>query len=230
MPGSLLSTPYPSASQWKVLVEQFAPEAIAHKLLLAHVPYIFREEPLKFALFRRTIADAFDVEPTNVFIVGSAMAGRSLKGNEIEKEYSASSDIDTLIVSETLFTSYIIESLEWVKEITRPNYSGAQPRTPEIPTENAKFVGWLASHAYRGIWRPDSLPHESTARKDFFSRFAAVSLKTLGLQLSEDTVAKVNGRVARSFEDAVNDLSGSLARLRTELRKIEEAGTAADAI
>lgn len=229
MTGSLLSTPYPSADQWKLLVEQFAPEAIAHKLLLAHVPYVFREEPLKFALFRRTIADAFDVEPTNVFIVGSAMAGRSLKGSEIEKEYSASSDIDTLIVSETLFTSYVMESLEWVKEITKPNYSGTQPKTPEIPTKNAKFVGWLASHAYKGIWRPDSLPHESTARQDFFSRFAAVSLKTLGLQLSEDTVAKVNGRVARSFEDAVSDLSGSLARLRTEFREIGEEGIAADA-
>ena len=229
MTGSLLSTPYPSADQWKLLIEQFAPEAIAHKLLLAHVPYVFREEPLKFALFRRTIADAFDVEPTNVFIVGSAMAGRSLKGGEIEREYSASSDIDTLIVSETLFTSYVMESLEWVKEITKPDYTGAQPMTPEIPTNNAKFVGWLASHAYKGIWRPDSLPQESTARRDFFSRFAAVSLKTLGLQLSEDTVAKVNGRVARSFEDAVRDLSGSLARLRTEFREVGEEETAAQA-
>ena len=43
----------------------------------------------------------------------------------------------------------------------------------------------------------------------------------LGLQLSEDTVSRVNGRIARSFDDAVRDLAGSLRRLRHEL---EEAG------
>lgn len=104
MPGSLLATPYPTAEEWRKLVEEFAPEAIAHKLLLAHIPFVFRDEPLKFALFRKTIGDAFGVEPSNVFIVGSAMAGRSLKGQWINKEYSTDSDIDTLIISEPLFT------------------------------------------------------------------------------------------------------------------------------
>jgi hypothetical protein len=62
------------------------------------------------------------------------------------------------------------------------------------------------------------LPHEADARIEFFEKFAAVSLKTLGLQLSEDTVAKVNGRIARSFDDAVKDLSSSVFRLRREFR------------
>jgi hypothetical protein len=67
VPGSLLSTPYPTAAEWRKLVEEFSPEAIAHKLLLAHVPFVFREEPLKFALFRKTIAGAFSVEPSTHF-------------------------------------------------------------------------------------------------------------------------------------------------------------------
>jgi hypothetical protein len=87
MAGSLLAEAYPTPDQWRKLVEDFSAEAIAHKLLLAHVPYVFREEPLKFALFRKTIADAFEIEPSSVFIVGSAMAGRSLKGSAIDREY-----------------------------------------------------------------------------------------------------------------------------------------------
>lgn len=216
--GSLLATPYPSPDEWRRLVEEFAPEAIAHKLLLAHVPYVFREEPLKFALFRKTIADAFGVEPSNVFIVGSAMVGRSLKGSAIDKEYSTDSDIDTLIISESLFTDFVMKSLSWVKDVTRPDFSGKTPKSPALSQEVSKYLGWLSSHAYKGIWRPDSLPHDSAARIEFFEKFADVSLKTLGLQLSEDTVAKVNGRVARSFEDAVKDLSSSIARLRNEFR------------
>lgn len=219
MPGSLLATPYPTAVQWKKLVEQFSPEAVAHKLLLSHVPYVFKDEPLKFALFRKTIADAFHVEPSNVFIVGSAMAGRSLKGKFIDKEYSSKSDIDTLIVSEHLFTTFVMKSLAWIKDCTKPDFSTKpHPTSPSIAPAQAKFVYWLADSAHKGIWRPDSLPPDADARNEFFDKFAAVSLKTLGLQLSEDTVAKVNGRVARSFEDAVRDLTSSLARLRKEFR------------
>lgn len=219
MPGSLLATPYPTAAQWKSLVDEFSPEAIAHKLLLSHVPYVFREEPLKFALFRKTIADAFHVEPSNVFIVGSAMAGRSLKGKSINKEYSSKSDIDTLIVSEHLFTTYVMKSLAWIKDCTTPDYkTKPHPTSPSIAPAQTKFVHWLADSAHKGIWRPDSLPPEADARNEFFDKFAAVSLKTLGLQLSEDTVAKVNGRVARSFDDAVKDLTSSLSRLRKEFR------------
>jgi hypothetical protein len=213
-----LATPYPTAAQWKRLVEEFSPEAIAHKLLLSHVPYVFKDEPLKFALFRKTIADAFGVEPSNVFIVGSAMAGRSLKGMMIDKEYSSKSDIDTLIVSEHLFTTYVMKSLAWMKDATRPDFHTKPPTSPSIAPEQTKFVYWLADSAHKGIWRPDSLPVEADARNEFFDKFAAVSLKTLGLQLSEDTVAKVNGRIARSFDDAVRDLTSSLSRLRKEFR------------
>ncbi len=218
MPSSLLATPYPTADEWRKLVEEFSPEAIAHKLLLAHVPYVFRDEPLKFALFRKTIADAFKIEPSNIFIVGSAMAGRSLKGPSINEEYSTKSDIDTLIISEHLFTSFVMKSLAWVKEITLPDFSGKYPRSPEISSENSKYIGWLSVHAYKGIWRPDSLPTDAAARLEFFDKFADVSLKTLGLQLSDDTVAKVNGRIARSFDDAVKDLASSISRLRKEFR------------
>jgi hypothetical protein len=218
MAGSLLAEPYPDDKQWKRLVEEFAPEAIAHKLLLAHVPYVFKDEPLKFALFRKTIADAFDVEPSNVFIVGSAMAGRSLKGSQITKSYSSKSDIDTLIISEHLFTSYVMKSLAWVKDITKPDFTHNPPKSPEIPAEQARFVGMLADNAHKGIWRPDSLPHDVPARIEFFQRFGDVSLKTLGLQLSDDTVAKVNGRIARSFDDAARNLAASIARLRNEFR------------
>jgi len=221
MPGSLLSTAYPNPDQWKQLVKQFDAKAIAHKLLLAHIPFVFKDEPLKFALFRRTIADAFRIEPSNVFIVGSAMAGRSLKGKEIGKEYSSESDIDTLIVSEHLFTSYVIRSMDWLNEVSKPEFhKGKQPTSPVIPSDICKYIGWLSMHACKGIWRPDSLPPEATIRKEFFAKFGDVSLKTLGLQLSEDTVARVNGRVARSFDDAVSDLVNNINRLKWELELI----------
>jgi len=218
MVGSLLAKTYPDADEWRELVEKFTPSAVAHKLLLAHVPFVWKDEPLKFALFRRTVADAFGVQPTDVFVVGSAMAGRSLKGPEIDHVYSDGSDIDTLIVSENLFTSYVMKSLEWLRDVTKPTFNGSKSVSPSLLPEQVKNVGWFSQAACRGIWRPDSLPKNAPARQEFFGRFSEVSLKTLGLQLSDDTVAKVNGRVARSFHDAVEDLAGSILRLRNEFR------------
>lgn len=81
-------------------------------------------------------------------------------------------------------------------------------------------------HACRGIWRPDSLPSDAPVRQEFFEAFGDVSLKTLGLQLSEDTVSKVNGRIARSFNDAVSDLARSIRRLGYELdERLESRNT-----
>ncbi|MBI3134384.1 MAG: hypothetical protein HYZ14_06865 [Bacteroidetes bacterium] len=219
---TLLAEEYPTADQWKKLVKQFSPDAIAHKLLLSSVPYVFREEPLKFALFKKTIADAFEVAPTDVFIVGSGLAGRSLKGHDIEKLYSSESDIDTLIISEHLFAKYVMKSFEWVKEVTSPDYDENDNfKVAKLNDEQTTQIGRLSLNACKGIWRPDSLPSEAKAREEFFAKFSDVSLKTLGLQLSEDTVSKVNGRIARSFDDAVKDLSSSLYRLKKEFEDIE---------
>ena len=214
--GSLLSSSYPSADDWKKLVQQFSPEAIALKFLLSHIPYVFRHEPLKFAIFRQTVADVFEVQPANVFIVGSAMAGRSLKGDDIDQKYSPESDIDTLIGSHELFDYCLYNSLEWIQEATRPTYPDKKAVWSSITPEKAKRIHWIAQYSQLGIWRPDSLPNESSMKNEFFEKFRQVSIKTLGLQLSDDTVAKVNGRVARSFEDAVKDLSGSIYRLKKE--------------
>jgi predicted nucleotidyltransferase len=218
---TLLAVDYPTASEWKNLLKSFSPEAIAHRFLLSSVPYVFRDEPLKFALFRKTIAEAFGVRPTDIFIVGSALAGRSLKGHAIEKEYSTDSDIDTLIISEHLFATYIMRSFEWVREVTGPEDKEEAYKAPQLASDVVGQIGRLSLNACKGIWRPDSLPQGAAARDEFFNRFNAASLNVLGLQLSEDTVSRVNGRIARSFDDAVRDLAGSLRRLRHEL---EDAG------
>ncbi len=222
MPGTLLSEYYPNAQQWRELVRKFSHEAIAHKLLLSQIPFVFKNEPAKYAVFRRIVAGEFNVNPTDVFIVGSAMAGRSLKGTNIDEEYSPESDIDALIVSEPLFTSLLMQSLEWVRDVSRSKkQKDSSYEVPTLEKKDIESLNRLAENACKGIWRPDSLPGKAQAREDFFSRFSKISFHTLGLQLSDDTVAKVNGRVARSFECAVADLANSIYRLKKEFEQID---------
>jgi hypothetical protein len=67
------------------------------------------------------------------------MAGRSLKGSGIEREYSSKSDIDTLIISEHLFTRYVMKSLAWIKDITKPDFSSRPPKSLLIQPEQANM-------------------------------------------------------------------------------------------
>ena len=225
---TLLAEPYPTAEQWRKIVEQFDSRAIAHKLLLAQIPYVFHTEPLKFSLFRRAVADAFSVDPSCVYIVGSAMSGRSLKGDEIEKLYSAEndSDIDTLIVSEHLFATHVMESLDWVRDATRgQNDDKGKLKIPKLSEETISHIYSVSNNASAGIWRPDSLPFDAPVTQRFFDRFSKVGLKTLGLQISDDTVAKVAGRIARSFDDAVENLAKSIRRLQYEFKNPKDKGS-----
>lgn len=205
-------------------MQNFSHEAIAHKLLLAHTPFVFKSEPAKYSVFRKIVADEFRVHPTDVFIVGSAMVGRSPKGKEIDKLYSPKSDIDALIVSESLFTSLLMQSQEWVREVTKSKKQATGSyQAPVLEKPTIDSLNRLAENACKGIWRPDSLPGKAQAREDFFARFSKISFQTLGLQLSDDTVAKVNGRVARSFDCAVTDLANSVYRLKKEFEQIDKA-------
>ncbi|HKM83422.1 MAG TPA: hypothetical protein VJY15_20990 [Candidatus Acidoferrum sp.] len=124
-------------------------------------------------MFRKIVAQEFDVHPTDVFIVGSAMAGRSLKGKFIDKVYSPASDIDALIVSEPLFTSLLMQSLEWLRDVSKSQKQ--EDSSYEVPTllrQDIEALNKLAENACKGIWRPDSLPGRAQAREDFFSRFS----------------------------------------------------------
>jgi hypothetical protein len=165
MPGTLLAEPYPDAKQWRELVQSFSHEAIAHKLLLAHIPYVFKNEPAKHAVFRQIVADEFRVHATDVFIVGSEMAGRNLKGKDIDKLYSPESDIDALIVSEPLFTSLLMQSREWVREATRSKKQpGGSYHAPVLDKATFDSLNRLAENACKGIWRPNSLPGNAQVR------------------------------------------------------------------
>jgi len=230
MQTSLLGKSYLSEEEWRELLELFSAEAIALKLLLAQIPFVFKDEPVKYALFRQMVAEACNVEPSNVFIVGSAMAGRSLKAKQIDKEFSSKSDIDTLIVSEHLFASYVMQSLEWFDSIAHIHYPDNNPSVKLDIEDGLVGIARLSQHASRGIWRPDSLPKDASVRQEFFGRFAHISLTTLGLRLSDGLLArKVSGRIARSFDDAHKDLSRSIYGLGNDLRRTQKSDDAKEA-
>lgn len=109
---------------------------------------------------RQTVASTFDVEFTEVFLVGSAKLGFSIKPQRRFQSFTDTSDIDVVIVSKTLFERI------WQEVHSFERNGGYWPKMSAF--KEYHFAGWI---------RPDKLPLQPTfifARK-WWSFFEALS-------------------------------------------------------
>jgi hypothetical protein len=99
--------------------------------------------------FRKLLADKFDVNYYEVFIVGSGKFGFSLNPDKDFKMFDLESDLDISIVNDKLFDTYnkIACDLMYANEAT----------TQIQKTNTNKFLRYFA----KGWMRPDLLPDNS---------------------------------------------------------------------
>lgn len=121
------------------------------RLLRKHVfhgtPYVFKDREHDYFEFRQLVGEKFDIGFQEVFIVGSAKLGFSyIKGTE----FSLDSDIDTVIVNESLFEKYYSLICEYQYNLDRFRKI---PRQRELESYN-RFLQYLV----KGWMRPDLLP------------------------------------------------------------------------
>ena len=92
------------------------------------LPWVFSNNPDRFARFRETVGAGIGVPTDQILIVGSGRFGFSLHPNKSWHKFGPASDLDVVIVSDTLFDETWIELL-----------AGAYPRRG-----NTKLLrGWL---------------------------------------------------------------------------------------
>lgn len=92
---------------------------------------------------RQTVATQFQVEYTDVFLVGSAKLGFSIKPSRRFQPFADKSDIDVVIVSRNLFERV------WQEVYAFSNSGGYWPKMKTF--KDYHFEGWI---------RPDKLPLE----------------------------------------------------------------------
>lgn len=107
---------------------------------ICHGSSILLTDPQYFAL-KNKVSKMFDIHPTDVFMVGSAKLGFSLKNSRRFKSFEDGSDIDLAIISSSLFEQIWQEVYNYQKE------AGWWPEAKSF--KNYLFKGWI---------RPDFLP------------------------------------------------------------------------
>ena len=138
-----------------------------NKYFFHGTPYIFQERESEYFEFRNRIANNFGIGFHEIFIVGSAKFGFSYFK---KTAFNYDSDIDVVIVNESLFEDYYSKICDYQYQLDRM-YRGISLLETKTYSEFLKYLvkGWM---------RPDKLPVSfkvDLLKKEWFDFFNSIS-------------------------------------------------------
>lgn len=137
------------------------------KFIFHGTPVVFKDREHDYFEFRNRIAKKFNVNFMDVFIVGSAKFGFSFLTG---KPFDYDSDVDVVIVNESLFDEYYKKICDYQYKMDR-EYRGVDI---EERSNYAAFLRYLV----KGWMRPDKLPisfQVNELKNDWFNFFNEIS-------------------------------------------------------
>ena len=178
--------------------------------LLHGNPYILNNDYHAYYYFRKRIAEHFEINYFDIFIVGSAKLGFS---PQKRKDFDLDSDVDVAIASPTLFEAmmqYIYDFQMSIRE-SRKSVTASEMRKYHDFLEYVA-IGWI---------RPDKLPSSfqiESVRKEWFEFFLSLSYGK-----SEIGNYKVSAGVFKSFAHLQEYNLRNLKRIRSMQQAVEVA-------
>ena len=132
-------------------------DRIMNKYLLFGIPYIYKNDEELYFDLKEEISNHFNIQQTQIFVVGSAKLGFSIAPTKRFKMFDDDSDIDIAIIDSDLFDQF------W-KDVYTININLIS-RSEKDDNRYKKFVDYL----FKGWIRPDLLPLKM--RSDWFEYF-----------------------------------------------------------
>jgi len=193
------------------LVSQPA-EDVVRKYVFEGNPYVFREKPEALKLLKDHLCANLPLCDKNVVIVGSAQTGFSLHPDKFPRRFHDGSDIDVLIVDESLFDAVWSTILEWHYPRRRVGLPAADMRWAKDRSDEL-YWGWFVPDRIRfeGLSLPTSLRRLRDISTQWFNAF-----QSLG-QYAEFATRDVSGRLYRSWNHAMLYHKAGLDLLRDRI-------------
>lgn len=143
-------------------------KAIIRKYLLHGTPLCYSEnEDLYFEL-KNMVADQFNISTTKIVMVGSAKLGFSIAPHKLWKKFDDESDIDIVVISESLYDQYWKELLDFNIDV--------KARTGTEDSNYRKFLEYFL----KGWIRPDLFPFKYSGKEAWFDFFNKISYGKFG--------------------------------------------------
>jgi hypothetical protein len=105
--------PFVTVNEFKELLKNIPVPQIVEEYIFAGVPYAFRRNPTLMNVIVRHLTSRLPITAENIAIVGSAKLGFSLNPDGYFNPFSDESDIDVVVVNETLFDEIWSILLKW---------------------------------------------------------------------------------------------------------------------
>lgn len=185
--------------------------ALARLWLSEGIPYAFSECPAVFEVLRGWLATRLDVHPKEISLTGSARIGSSISPGKQGKAFSATSDLDLLVVSEKLFGQLREEFNKWAYEFDGGLIEASNLREHSFWQDNAARGPGLIARGF--------IDHKLIPNRPAYTVTKSISqtmwLLTEKLKLTEGAPhpAQASIRSYRSWEHAIQQISLNLRNL-----------------
>ena len=224
----------PNAEEFKALVLGLDNHQLLAKVfILEGTPYVFKDSPMKYTVFREQVGDQFAIGSQDVCIVGSAKLGFSPSPQKLKygRAFAETSDVDVVIVSFELFDRGShqlfakLNSLPPHAHEVRPFVDANIPKPKTNPPIVALSDWKTVKEAMRNYtfqnFNPGLLPNDHPLRKDIFDKISSTSGLFLALE-PQVFVSKIRARIFRNWKAAEDYYANSLRELKRFLEGQEQ--------
>lgn len=186
----------PSANEFLGLIQSQELRDIVDAHLFSGLPYAFLRKPSMMAMLRDHLSRNLNIDPNNVYVVGSGKLGYSLNPARFSAPFSRKSDLDIAVIDANLFDHVWLTALEW-----HYPFRAAQSRVDDVawPAIRELYWGWFFPNrvsSWNSLWRPSELEPMREFSTDWFNTFQSVS------RIPDFASRAVKGRLYRSIEHA----------------------------
>lgn len=214
----------PTADEFKNLVLRLDNHQLLAKVfMLEGTPFVFKESPMKYVVFKEQVADQFEIGSQDVCIVGSARLGFSPSPHKFGTSFSETSDVDVVIVSFDLFDRGQRQLFSYLNQVgpTRGEAEAAK-KSKELKLD-VNAYDWadirqaIRNYTYQNF-NPGLLPVEDVLSRDIFEKISSTAGLFLALE-PQVFVSKIRTRIFRDWRAAEAYYTNSLRELKRSLNK-----------
>jgi hypothetical protein len=208
--------PYPTVEEFERLLMTESLEKVAKDNVLCLAdPIIFQEKPVLYKMLHRHLTGYLGLKDGSLSVVGSSKIGFSLDPDNFPAAVHEGSDIDVLIVSESLFDRIWISLLDWFYDFLARESNGAE-RAWFQNVKHAVFRGRIDFNMLRpspDVGGREFLKPMRDARNLWFDAFRSISENRL-LAKWETT-----GRLYRTWDHALRYHVDGLRQIKKKVAR-----------
>jgi len=211
--------PYLNIDDFKHAVLTTSLDLLVRQQIFEGLPYVFRDRPESRDLLTRHLCNALDLSESNVIVVGSAKVGFSLNPDNFPRRFSATSDIDVIVISEQLFDKVWMTLLEWHYPRRLINLGHVEGDWARLRRKDI-YWGWLVPNEirYEGLSYPDVLKPLRDISANWFNSFQSLSL------YPEFAARSTSGRLYRTWDHALRYHQEGLRLIRERIVMAQSGG------